>query len=91
MPDTGIDQGQGGGVPTNPLPVDLPKETVALPHPAGTALAPLLLPLPFHLAKQAILVSELEEVFRSEKVHNLAILLQRDGKNKNHKTSASLR
>jgi hypothetical protein len=83
MPDTGIDQGQGGGVPTNPLPVDLPKETVPLPHTAGTALATLLLPLSFHLAKQAILVSELEEVFRTEKIHNLAILSQRGGKNKN--------
>ena len=63
MPEAGIDQGRGGGVAANPLPVDLPKETVALPHLPGTASAPLLFPLPLHLAEQAILVPEPEEVF----------------------------
>ena len=76
----GVGQGYPCRVPTDPLPVDLPEEAIALVHPADAANAPLLLPLAFDLAKEAILVPELEKVFRPEKVHKPAILLYPPGK-----------
>src|SRR3989304_5067668 len=72
----GVGQGHPCRVPTDPLPVDLPEEAVALVHPADAANAPLLLPLAFDLAQEAILVPELKKVFRPEEIHNLAILQQ---------------
>ena len=72
----GVGQGHPCRVPTDSPPVDLPEEAIALVHPADAANAPLLLPLAFDLAQEAILVPELKKVFRPEEIHNLAILQQ---------------
>src|SRR3989337_1813849 len=70
----GVGQGQPCRVPADPLQVDLPEEAVALLRLAGTAKAPFLLPLALDLAEQAILVPGLKELFRTEEIHNLALL-----------------
>jgi hypothetical protein len=49
--------------------MDLPEEAVPLVYPAGAGQASLFLSLARDLAKNAVLVTVAEEIFRSEKIH----------------------
>ncbi len=77
MPESRVDERQGSRRFPDPLPPDLPQETVALVEPAGAFPAPLLLARAQDLAEHAILVAGSEKVFRAEEIHGSAILWPR--------------
>ena len=66
MPEPRVDERKDPRRFTDPLPPDLPQETVALVEPAGAVPAPLLLARAQDLAENAILVAGSEKVFRAE-------------------------
>ncbi len=66
MPEPRVYEGEDPRHFTDPLPPDLPQETVALVEPAGALPAPFLLARTQDLAENAILVAGLEQVFRAE-------------------------
>jgi hypothetical protein len=73
MPEARVDERKDPRRFADPLPPDLPQETVALFEPAGAFPAPLLLARAQDLAENAILVAGSEEVFREEKIHGRTI------------------
>jgi hypothetical protein len=74
MPEAGVKERKEPRRFADPLPPDLPQETVALAEPAGAVPAPLLLARAHDLAENAILIAGSEEVFREEKIHGPVIL-----------------
>jgi len=74
MSEARVQQREFSRGPTDPLPADLPQETVALVEPTGAVPAPLLLARARNLAENAILVAGSEEVFRAEGIHGRNIL-----------------
>ena len=69
MPEPRVDERKDPRRFADPLPPDLPQETVALVEPAGAVPTPLLLARTQDLAENTILVAGSEEVFRAEGIY----------------------
>jgi len=69
MPKSRVDERKDPRRFADPLPPDLPQETVALVEPAGAVPTPLLLARTQDLAENTILVAGSEEVFRAEGIY----------------------
>jgi hypothetical protein len=73
-------QGQEARRATDPLPADLVEKALPLVETPRAVLAALLLPLPFRVAEDAILVSRRRRFSGAEKIHILFILKWGGGK-----------
>ena len=80
MPEARVDERKDPRRFADPLPPDLPQQTVALAKPAGAVPTPILLARAQDLAEDAILVSGSKEVFRTEKFHDRIIFHSAGGK-----------